>query len=46
MYSIGGVAMTGEYIHREVQKAKAKYKTNDPYELLDALGVNLRESSA
>lgn len=38
--------MTGEYIHREVQKAKAKYKTNDPYELLDALGVNLRESRA
>jgi hypothetical protein len=32
--------MTGEYIHREVQKAKAKYKTNDPNELLDALGVN------
>ena len=38
--------MTGDYIHREVQKAKARYKTDDPYELLDALGVRLRESRA
>ena len=36
--------MTGDYIHREVLRVMAKYKTNDPYDLLDALGVEVRES--
>lgn len=36
--------MSGDYIHREVLRVMAKYKTNDPYELLDALGVEVRES--
>jgi Zn-dependent peptidase ImmA (M78 family) len=36
--------MTSDYIHREVQRVLGNYKTNDPYELLDALGVELRES--
>lgn len=38
--------MTGDYIHREVLRIMAKYKTNDPYELLEALGVELRKSQA
>jgi Zn-dependent peptidase ImmA (M78 family) len=38
--------MTGDFIHREVHRVMAKYKTNDPYELLDALGVEVRESHA
>jgi Zn-dependent peptidase ImmA (M78 family) len=38
--------MTGDYIHQEVLRIMGKYKTNDPYELLDALGVELRESRA
>ncbi len=38
--------MSGDYIHREVLRIQAKYKTSDPYELLDALGAELRESCA
>lgn len=38
--------MSGDYIHREVLRVQQKYKTNDPYELLDALGAELRESYA
>ena len=38
--------MSGDYIHREVLRVMAKYKTNDPYDLLDALGTEMRESRA
>lgn len=38
--------MSGDYIHREVLRVIAKYKTNDPYELLDAIGAEMRESRA
>lgn len=38
--------MSGDFVHREVLRILAKYKTNDPYELLDALGVEQRESLA
>lgn len=30
-----------EYINREVEKLIKKYKTNDPFELIDFLGINL-----
>lgn len=30
-----------EYINREVEKLIKKYKTNDPFELIDCLGINL-----
>mgnify|MGYP001198115709 FL=1 len=38
--------MSGDYIHREVLRVMARYKTNDPYDLLDALGTEMRESRA